>query len=179
MAAPQIRVEAVDNNGEVNLTDASQQPAAALDWLAVAKADETRQEFLKCVGDIRSPISRPIWAFAMVASVEKLRYFIQDLKSPRTVSGPFFKALGDMIKTAINVWRQRATKESPISDQNIRPEGEPQKKKQKTGGEVSEQLRETRDNSVAQKVRHNTDSCLFRKLIYASVFYEMTKAASS
>jgi hypothetical protein len=110
----------------------------------------------------------------MVAPVERLRAYINTMDTTHFV----FNSLDDTLQIAAGVWKQHSFTEPPILKETTRPEGEPSSKKRKT--EASGQLKDTRDDSVAGKVRHNTnDFHLLWKLIYARLCYEMTEAASS
>jgi len=139
----------VQDSAQTSVQDVAQSSAQAPPphWLDAAKADPTRNDFLKAAASVlpSAPnIPIRIWAFAMVAPVEKLKKLTEQLKDPWGSLRDLFDVFDTKIKDALSVWQQLGTKES---EQNARPEGEPPKKKQKTDG----QLRDARDNSLTEK----------------------------
>ena len=153
----------------------------------MAKQDTIRKKFLESAeSQLRNGITPRVWAFAMVVSVNKLKQITDDLGGALS---PLFNILDPYIKTALDVWKQRGTREEPADEDN----NQPATKKRKTAStatsrltseavseatsvaaseetqQVTEQRSGVRDQKLTAHVRHNiTDFCLLRKLIQAS-----------
>ncbi len=100
-----------------------------MDWLAIAKADSTRNKFLKCVGSILSSapnVPVRMWAFAMIAPVETLQVYINDLES-LVLTGQDLTTLDKDIKIALKAWQQSGSKESDSDSDNEAPPSKRQK----------------------------------------------------
>ncbi|KAF2179936.1 hypothetical protein K469DRAFT_753631 [Zopfia rhizophila CBS 207.26] len=115
--------------------------ASHLHWLDIAKQHTTRNKFLECLARYVPEISPRVWAFAMVAPVDKLAMYNDSINGPMA---PFFKHLDADIKTALDVWQQRGTKDEPADEDN----NQPARKKRKTTSEATSQPRDTRDQSL-------------------------------
>src|SRR5579871_5303118 len=87
-----------------------------LHWLDVAKQDATRKKFLESIeSELAQGISPRVWAFAMVAPVDKLAQLIDSINGP---AGPLFQSLDAGIKSALDVWKQHGTREEPTDEDN-------------------------------------------------------------
>jgi hypothetical protein len=161
-------------------------------WLAVAKRDPTRKKFLKSIEpQLLHGISLRIWAFAMVAPVNKLEQLTNSVGGPLS---PLVEHLDADIQSALDVWKQYGTREALLDEENNQP---PTKKRKTASGATSmqassaaseaasdaaskaasdatskeasvatEQPSDVRVQKLATQVRHNiTDFCLLRKLI--------------
>ena len=161
--------------------------ASDLHWLDVAKQDATRKKFLESIEpQLLHGISPRVWAFAMVVSVDKLAQHIDSFGSSMA---PLFQNLDANIKSALDVWTQRGTKDESADEDNNQPtkkrktasraisrltsESTSEAASEATSGpaseatqQVTEQPSDIRAQKLATHVRHDiTDFCLLRKLI--------------
>lgn len=135
------------HNPKVPTDTTSTMAASHLPWLDNAKQDKTRNKFLECIAAYLPEISPRVWAFAVVAPVDKLSKLIDSLDAP--MAELFCNSLDGYIKTALDVWKQRGTKDEPADEDN----DQPARKKRKTTSEATGQPRDTRDKSLVAHVR--------------------------
>jgi hypothetical protein len=148
------------------------------DWLTVAKADPTRNNFLEWMGRIlpsapnRANVPARIWAFAMVAPVEKL--VVVELEGSQSLPRRAFLGLNEDIKLGLNAWQQRGAKESESDENDEAPSSKRRKTESATPSRPTTPgiastpqstewtgLLKNRDGPIKTKVRHNiTDFCL-------------------
>jgi hypothetical protein len=124
--------------------------ASHLHWLNVAKQDATRKKFLKSIEsnlnefELRHGISPRIWAFAMIVPVDKLTQHIDSLSSSMA---PLLPSLDTSIKTALDAWKQRGTREEPADEDN----NQPAMKKRKTASRATSRLTSSAASEAASE----------------------------
>jgi hypothetical protein len=111
--------------------------------LDVAKQDATRKKFLEAI-ESKHGISPRVWAFAMVVSVDKLAQLTDSIGGP---AAPLFGHLDANIKSALDVWKQRGTKDESADEDN----NQPATKKRKTASRAISRLTSSAASEAASE----------------------------
>src|SRR2546421_2831089 len=98
-------------------------------WLGNAKKDGTRNKFLECIAAHVPEISPRVWAFAMIASVNRLPKLVDG--NDAAIAEAFCNSLDGYIKTALVTWKQLGAKDEPADEDN----DQPARKRRKTTSE--------------------------------------------
>ena len=126
--------------------------ASHLDWLGVAKQNATRKNFLEWIAHELSEIPPHVWAFSMVAPVERLAELVATRDSPTTPL--FILHLDADIKIALDVWKQRGTKDGPADEDN----NQQATKKRKTLPGATSRLRSETTSEAASEASSRASS---------------------